>query len=410
MHRVFSVKQKIYNKNDRSIFDEKPFFASVMIVALIVTAAYTGTGFSVFANATPIISAISIGVVALSLFAAVYLTRSVFAIMLTMLPSLLTLLLTGSMALAAIPCSFITAIGIGSYLLISSGSPILILAVPLSFGISFLASGNLYAPLISLAVFPAIYVFAASFDENSSRTSMITRITSVLTAETVIALLVLLFVKKGSIDADTMNATVNDMLNGIGNSLRELLGNMINEYKALGMDEAVLKTLDPFIDNIDTYIRTIFSISPAILIFMLNIVSFASHQLTLSLFDRTNKKKYINDNTVPFRLSTVSAVVFIIAYLTSFILSFTGETDIISLVCTNIYMILFPGMILTGIFVLLARDQYGRRHTFWLISLAFITLIFPLYISVAFSVLAAIGCITIIISSFRRLLTPPDDN
>lgn len=108
-------------------------------------------------------------------------------------------------------------------------------------------------------------------------------------------------------------------------------------------------------------------------------------------------------------MSPVSAMLYIAAFLVMTFASYSSgnAAEITGLIAQNIYLILLPGLTLTGIMFLIARITKRRLNIFWAIAL--VVLAFS-SVNLALSVTAFIGSSFILLVFFKHIaLSRKDD-
>ncbi len=364
----------------------KPFALALMLVAVIMAAAYPGTG--LFSQGYALV------LIAVTMLTVVVFSKAVLSILLTSIPMLLIWVYTGgSFVYAALICSPVIVIGVGAFLLRTLRSPFLIGVVPAAYLVALLVGGRPVAALWSLIFFPAAYILASGFSGKTPRVTLLCRTTVALAITGAVAGIVYLIVMKGSFSLDLLKETVDDIFVKLNSYFTNQYALLSEKYAEFGIDASMLSMSA---DDAELYAVSIFNIIPALAVMILGAVSFIAYQITISFFLRSGQKRYLTPATISFNMSKVSAIVFILAYLVMFICAFT-EASNISIITENLYLILMPGLALTGILVAFGKGEDGRRHTFRLVLILVLLLILP---SLALAFAAFMGCGSVL--SVRR--------
>lgn len=380
MERIFDRNAK---KNSAVL---KPVPLAVMLSALIIAAAYPGSGLTS--------EGVALFVIALAAFTVVVFSRSVFCILLTATPVALVWLYTGgSFIYPALVCSPLIVIGLGAFLLRTTRSPLLIGIVPISYLVALIWSGSPITSLWSLVFFPTAYVLAVGFSGKIGRVALICRTSIALALTGALSGIVYLTVTNGYFSFDLVKATSDGILNSIISYFTEQYAALAAQYAALGID---VSSLAISAADAELYALSLFALVPSIIVFVLNAISFIAYQLNVSFFAKTGQKAYLTPATISFAMSKTSAILFAAAYLITFFCSFSEATTF-SIVTENLYMILMPGLVLTGILVAFGKGGDGKRHTLKIVFIAILTFISP---GMALALTAFMGCSSVL--SARR--------
>ena len=84
----------------------------------------------------------------------------------------------------------------------------------------------------------------------------------------------------------------------------------------------------------------------------------------------------------------------------------SASADITGLIAQNIYLILLPGLTLTGILFLTARIARRRRNVLWAIAIGLVAFS---SVNLALSVTAFLGSAFILLVFFRRIASSRND-
>ncbi len=376
MERIFG-----YNENEMKT-RMKPFACVVLLLAVVLSSAFIGAGRSLILGTAATVTSIMI----------LAFSRSRLCMIFMAVPAVIIWLYIGNIYIPMLFCAFITAIGTGSFLLKTIRSPFLIALIPTSYLLALLAGGSPLSALLSLSVFPAIAVMAAVTDGKRERIGVICRVSTAIFITGALAALVYVAVAERSLYPSAIFSSLDRVFDKMEKYYAA-------EYAALSPNYIAMGMTPPTADDARLYAIAVYGQLPAFAIIVINIVSFISYHLSVSLLEASGQKKYINRKSLAFKMSFSSVLVFIIAYFVMLATSYSGN-DTVSLVAENIYMILLPGLVFTGILVLLGRREGGRRHLFWLIVIILLFFNSP---NSALLIVAFIGCSVIISAALSSL-------
>ncbi len=365
----------------------KPFALLLMLFAVIVSAAYPGSGLSL-----PLAMAVLILTVAI----VIIFTHSVFCMLLVAIPiSLIWFYTGGSFQYAALLCSPITVVGVGAFLLKTTRSPYLIGLVPVSYALALSLGGRPVAALLSLIFFPAAYILAVGFTGKSDRVSLLCRISVSLAAVGALVFVVWIMLKYGRFEFSLISETVNGLLDTMINFFTEQYAEAAKIYAERGIDISMLAVTPA---DARLYAVALFGIIPALAILAINAVSFTAYQLAISLFSKSGQRDCLSPAKVSFSMSWISAMFFIVAYFVMVMANLSGNENV-SLIAENLYLILLPGLMLTGVLIALGKGSDGRRHTFRIVFMIILMFFSP---NLALAYAAFSGCWEIFKNALSR--------
>ncbi len=365
----------------------KPFALMIMLSAVLVCAAYPGSGLSL---------PLAMAVLILTVGVAVIFTRSIFCMLLISIPvSLIWTYAGGSFELAALLCSPITVIGVGAFLIKTTRSPYLIGIVPAAYLMALLIGGRPIAALLSLIFFPIAYLLARGFTKKLGRMAQVCRISVALAVIGAAVLLIWLILKNGYFSPSLISESVDALLQRMIEFFTAQYAETAKLYADRGIDISLL-ALSPA--DARLYAVMLFGIVPALAVIVLNAVAFISHQLTVSLLGRSGQHDCLTAEVLSFSMSWISAIVFIIAYFVMLIANLSGNENV-TLIAENLYLILLPGLALTGVLIAIGRGSDKRRHTFRIILMLGLMFISP---NLALAFTAFSGCTDIFRSALER--------
>ena len=160
--------------------------------------------------------------------------------------------------------------------------------------------------------------------------------------------------------------------------------------------------------NAQNMVNSVFNLLPAIFVVMVNLISAGVQVLQHASLRAFGFGESVTDRVRAFRMSLISCIVFLIAYLVSFLES--GDTSTLAgTVAQNIYVIFMPGLALAGMLRLIGgltrKGVRGMGCLFYVLILIPCLLIFAPFVLAAVEVIGHIY--TAIISAFR---SPDDDD
>lgn len=319
---------------------------------------------------------------------------------------------TGSIILSAVLCSLIFSIGEGSFLLAVLPRQQLawIPIVPiLAYAAALALSRDPVGAASALIPFPPMIVLAMGTRNAAAKEDGLTRVgvicaTSLTLGISLIAMILLAFYRHVgtlSLDAfmDGMEALRTAMIQQITSAEipEGLAPEMVAEM------EAMLTY-----SNAQNMVNSVFNLLPAIFVVMVNLISAGVQVLLHASLRAFGFGESVTDRVRTFRMSLISCIVFLVAYLVSFLES--GDTSTLAgTVAQNIYVIFMPGLALAGMLRLIGgltrKGVRGMGCLFYVIILIPCLLIFAPFVLAAVEVIGHIY--TTVISAFH---SPDDDD
>lgn len=368
----------------------KPLPFAVLSSALTVCAAFIGSGVS---------KPLALAVLVFSGLILFGFIKSLTSVFIFAVPIALTWFYSGSIVLAALVCSVIMSVGISAFLIKTVSSKWLVCFVPLIYLIALLFSQSPIKALLSLVFIPAAVVLGLSVSGKTGRVTVICRVAVVLALTGIVMLAVYLLIRNGSLSFGSIIESTNNMFDKMLVYYTSQYASFADRYQSMGIDP-LTQAVSP--DDAMRYTRAVFGLLPALSIIGINCIAFISYQVTVSLFAASGQTKYLTRRSLSFSMSWVSAVVYLIAYIVMFIASYSNSA-MVTLVSENIYLMLLPGLVFTGVLVLLGKSENGRRHTFWLCAVILLTFMSP---NLSLALAAFIGATTIIRINLIKYFPP----
>ena len=359
----------------------------VFSVTVAVCAAYSGAYGS---------TALAVLVLALSAFS-LLIARSLVSILMIAVPVGISLLYGGDFAFAALICSVIVTVGLGSYLFATVKSPFIPAVIPAAYLVAFLFGRDPIVAFLSLIAFPAAFILGLSVKGKAGRLSAICRTSATLIGCGVVAIVIWIAVENGGLANNVFVGAADKFFDRLVVYYTEQYGELAAKYEEMGIS-AVAYGLSA--EDAKEYAVAVYGIIPALAVVAVNVVSFIGFQINTSILSPLEKKRMFLKNKLDFSMSWVSATVFIIAGIVMLYNSYAGN-ETVALIAQNIYLILLPGLVLTAVLLLLGKRENGRSHIFLLIGLALIALNSP---SAAITIAGIIGSGAVIVSAARKFL------
>ncbi|MBO5415243.1 MAG: DUF2232 domain-containing protein [Clostridia bacterium] len=338
---------------------------------------------------------ISVASALISLFAFAILSRRPrlavsYALTLVLSFVLLGILLCGMLA------SLIGSILILAYLLITQKRFAFKLAWLLPALVSYLGAsallGSFALSAIALFHLPAAILLAYSFGRGQDRISVICK-TSAGIVLSIAAVAAAVYISRYGTNFSIIAQVADSARNYLTNILSQMLYTVYNEIAELSMTDATTLAT--------AAVTATFNLLPAIIVIVSNILAFYLQSMMINIFIHDEEDKEKRRNMTLFDMSVVSAVIFLIAFFASLILS-RNEVSVWSVTADNISLILMPGLVLTAILAL-RRFTFGKKGSCGgvLIYFAIIFLIFYLP-SIMLTIASIAGATVIILNSITQ--------
>ncbi|NLK39929.1 MAG: DUF2232 domain-containing protein [Clostridiales bacterium] len=222
--------------------------------------------------------------------------------------------------------------------LILTRSPLVILMPITSYGLALLLSRSLVDSIASLLYFPAAAVIALCIYRFKSRNSTVCAASLTLALTFAIFFSIAIYKEYGSLDITTLEKlwqTIKDETRTFLESARRIDEN--GQSVRLYSDELISTMFSLFLN-----------LSPAIIIFIFNALSFAAVKIVQLLFHVFKVSQMLPSQNWKFSISAAGAIIYLAAYVASLI--FTADNiSVLWAVVANIVYILTPGLFLVGI-------------------------------------------------------------
>ncbi len=275
-------------------------------------------------------------VFALLLFLAV---RSRLVTALSIIPCVMAFLTAESSPSFALLLCAVAVIGYGGFA-ITAVHPVLVAAAPLTACLlGFAITGEPTRALFALTLAPFAVVAALSLRLRLSRTASVAVVSAALLAALLLAMAFAVLALGGSLSADAIRDFVT--------SVKEML---IQEVAALAEAAEFSAVLSGVTDEtVSTTVNSVLRLLPAMLIVPIEILSYLACLITITLRNTQFPKEKLPARCRVFRMSPVSAVLFLVSFILSLLPAGKSDAFGIALISAlNLAVILMPGLALCG--------------------------------------------------------------
>ena len=327
----------------------------------------------------------------LTVFMAALTLRSLWLIAMLTVPCALLVTVTGSLAAAAVPIALICGTSYGAFVLLNVRSPMAVAVPVLSVAAGWLITGDGERALLTLLPVSAMVVLARTLRLGVPRIRTICQVAVALVIPALlVGLYVLLRHPEGAVFFSDLPAAVTASRHALARALAswevgtgENAGRVVLE----GMELALASTL--------------FNILPGTLIAVLAIFGYLANLICLTLFRTYERSRYLSRRVFVLVLSVPAAATFLLGYLMLLVI---GENvgigaQFAETVAENLYLALFPAMILAGMLCCIRIFLRTRHRLLWLVGFI---LVFALSLTVGLTVLSVMGAGSVIWQTVRR--------
>lgn len=262
--------------------------------------------------------------------------------------------------------SCVVAIAASALLLTTRPSLWLALIPAAAYGLLLLQCRDALLSVCALLTFPAAGLLAHATMNNRPRVSVICY-TSVMLGLCACLGVSLLWYHSGA------PMSVSAMLNAVKTLRSDLIAATTQSELAVLWDQALEGTGIRATDLIESIIVLLFNMLPALLIGIVNVLSYAAQLIGNRLYRGLGLHALITRSSQLFSMSVAAAVLYLLASIISL---FASGQSLFLAVVENLRLILLPGMCVVGFWKLIA-DIYRRRSWGFLIFLIAITLFLP---------------------------------
>lgn len=288
----------------------------------------------------------------------------------------------GSLLPAAVLFALILVIGEGAVLLSTAtgGQRILFPITPLvAYGATLFLFGRFDIALLALIPFPAALVLAAGTRSSAGSESGMTRVgviclTSLTLGATIVGLAIwFIYQVLGTLEPTVLFEQINVLREKLVAALVAIelnIGGNVTQ-PLIGKEAEVANIVNGFINTF-----------PGTLVALINFVVAMSQMVTLSGLRAYGFDKSISERVRDFRISVVSAVVFLLSWIIALVA--VGEntsSTMVGTVAENMTIILMPGLALAGFFRFTrSMAQKGKRPGCFLLLVLVLIPCFLLYV------------------------------
>ncbi len=376
---IMKKRQKSDTQND--ILPKISAIPSVVLISLI-------TFCSVYVSLyrSEVLAAVVIFLISLFM---IYVCRSFKVFVILAVPCVMILGFFQSFVPLAVILSAIVIIGLGAFLINLIKKMFLIALIPIIYAVSVLLSGSFRVALFSIiCILPAI-ILAFSLKHGRSRADTIVRTSLAIALPLIICFVLWVYVKQGSIYFSAFNSIMHSTNDSLAAYLAQL------HFSSMGEDIYIFNK-----DAVETVSSLLMNIIPAVFIVCCNLIAFFSNVLFLTLYKINKLMTHLSIDAKRFKLSTVSAVIFIGAYIAILLFSNDYSTLFWAVVAQNVYLVLLAPFAYVGMIVTISKivTMERRKKSFLFILIAAVFLFAPVMIIVA----AYIGIFHTIFSNRKK--------
>lgn len=333
-----------------------------------------------------------------------------------MLPILIVLgiflfYLTGSPLASAVLICLIFAVSEGSFLLAVQPKQQLLyfpLLPILAYAISAAVSRDLIGSVAALVPFPPMIVLALGTRHSAEKEDGLTRVGVICATSLTLGL------SLGAMIALSVYRQLGTLeFSALLDALESTRLAFINEITSLEIppelgEEAVAEMKEMIsYANAENMVNSVFNLLPALAVVAVNLIAATVQTLQHATLRTFGHEACITDRVKAFRMSLISCIVFLVAYLVAF-LEGTDASTLTGTVAQNIYIILMPGLALAGLIRI--TSSLARKGPGGMGCMFYLIILLPCLFLFAPFVFAAVEVIGHIVSSITSSIKPPDDD
>lgn len=319
--------------------------------------------------------------------------------------------LTNSLIPTAVLVSLIFAVSEGSFLVAvqPKNKLAVLLTLPvLAYAATLLLSRDPAGSVAALIPFPAIPVLAWGTRRSAASEDGITRVGVICATSLALGLslggMILFSVYRyvGSLDP----ATLTEALEAFRENL--ILQITSTEFPTEGMTPEQIAEIREMLSyaNVSNTVDSCFNVLPGIAVVAVNLLAAVVQIIQHASLRAFGFEASITDRVKAFRMSLLSCIAFLAAYLIA-MLEDTAVTTLAGTVAQNIYIILMPGLALAG--MLRLTSGLVSKGPQKLGCLFYFVFLIPCFVLFAPFVFAAIEVISHIFTSVTSAIKPPED-
>lgn len=276
------------------------------------------------------------------------------------------------------------------------------------FVLSWGITGNVYTSLLAFSFFPAGAALAYATVADKGRTGAIVwaQLGLVLTLAT--ALIGILWLLYGAVNADVLGRAVADMRKNfveVGVAYRNEMVALMEQTGNKDSAAVIESVREMWSDaNLYTTATAFLYMLPGLLVAACGIVAFAAQLLLGMTYLRTGWKRVLTPDACIFTMSTTASVLFTVLSLISL---FLNPLSTVGGAALNLYLILIPGFSVLGLGALSARMRRRSGGLFWILLFGAMICCSGVY---AISFLALWGAVDQIMRAMARAAQNGKDN
>ena len=385
----------------------------LLFCLLTVASAMVGIGLFVVGSMEIEPALIRYGSAGMLLLLALFLWRftrsSKGLIPLLVVTSVVVYYLTASMALTAGLLSLLFVVAEGGVLLavLPTKQMAWIPMIPLlAYAAALAVSRDPFMAAAALIPFPPMVVLALGTRNSAEKENGLTRVgvicaTSLTLGLSILAVAALLLYRAlGSLSADVLLAWIE--------ALRAaFIENILSAEIPEGLDPELVAQLEQLLtySGAENMVNSAFNLLPAIFVVAVNVIAAVAQSIQFSTLRTFGFGDSLTDRVRIYRMSLISCLVFLAAYLIAFFENGDSST-LTGTVAQNVYIILLPGLALAGMIrITAALTRKGPRG---MGCLFFLIILIPCLFIVSPFVLAAFEVIGHIFSAVTSAIKPND--
>lgn len=304
-----------------------------------------------------------------------------------------------AMPIIAFLLSAVVGCGAFAWLISSTESPYLAIIPSFAFALCTIMTKNWFASFLTIIfVFPAI-MLANAYDNKKARVSALFRAGIGFIAFIVLTVIFSVYYFTGELRIDV----ITEALDVIKEYLAKLLAS-INTSMLNGQTEPFFSE-----EQANNTAAILISLIPAITVCLCNLIAYFSQKVQFSIIKHTEGAESFDSLRTVFIMSPISAVVFILSFFIETIASASYD-KVVATVCSNLYLILIPGLALMGAKAFFSPGIDGYRRIGCGTALISILFVFLLFFNVQAAVLmaACFGAYTAIEIPLRKHFSKKD--
>lgn len=273
--------------------------------------------------------------------------------------------MVGGVAYGAIAVSLITSLTVTSFLYTTTRHPLLLLLPIITYPLAVLLLRDPIISLFALPTFPAAYMLGRSIMNNERRVGAICSAALTLGGITVFLIALLWRMSDLEMSVQTLLA--------MADTLREEMLQYLTTEESFASWRLKLAQAGYDLSSVFTQVfNLLLTLLPGFVVVLFLLIAYAAQYLCVMSYIPMKMEKYCTVLARRFTLSVLSAILFVVCAVVTLFSS--SSLTLFSALAVNLFLILFPGMLVAGFWSLYA--SYRRRP-------------FPLYLVLA----VVFGCI-----------------